>query len=908
MKIPTVPGASSPGSKPTPGPDPARFSRAQWHRRANAPMLFWLIALVVVVAAHRFLPVATWLMVHLLLLGAIGNAIMVWSSHFAQALLRGPDHGRVYLAWRLAGLNAGVVATVVGMVTNIWVLVLIGSILVGAAFALHGVSFAVRAGRALPSRFGATVNYYIAASWLLPVGAALGAVLAAGYGGEVRQRLLVAHAVVNVLGFVGLTVLGTLATLLPTMLRTRVAEGAESAVRHGWIPLVGGVVVAGAGAGLGWMWLVAAGLVVYVGGIIHAALPVTRAILSKPPTDFAPLSAAASLLWLTGAVAVLAVMAGRGPSWETLYQQVQSVVPALAVGFASQVLLGALSYLLPVVLGGGPAVFKARAAVFNSAAGARLALLNLGLAVALLPVPSWVKVTTSTLVLVALVWFLVLVFRGLRAGRAPAGAPPAPATGERPGKRLMMSAVAGVAGVVLAVALGIVADPAAAGIGAAGSSEAAPGAGSAEPESTATGQTTRVKMSMKDMRFTPHTVHVPAGDRLVIDVLNEDDRVHDLVTANGAESGRVAPGATREVDVGVVTADTDGWCSLAGHRQMGMVFTIIADGAQAPAVADPEVMEGMGPKGHDGHHGSDAAEPDAAGSGKAAAFDPMRAPGKEFVASDARLPAAPETRVHEYTLTAEDTEREIGAGYSQTLWTYNGTAPGPTLRGKVGDEFKITLRNKGTTGHSIDFHAGALAPDRPMRTIDPGEELTYTFTATRAGAWLYHCSTMPMSLHIANGMFGAVIIDPPDLAPVDHEFIMVQNELYLGEQGGTASQAKIDAEAPDAVVFNGYASQYAFDPLQMKVGARARFWVVAAGPNRGSAFHVIGGQFDTTYLEGRYLLDGSDPHAGSQTLDIGVAQGGFAELEFSEAGNYPFVSHSMVDAERGARGIIEVTR
>lgn len=908
MKIPTVPGASSPGSRPTPGPDPARFSRAQWHLRANAPMLFWLIALAVVVAVHRFLPVATWLMVHLLLLGAIGNAIMVWSSHFAQALLRGPDHGRVYLAWRLVGLNAGVIATVVGMVTNLWVLVLIGSILVGAAFALHGVSFAVRAGKALPSRFGATVKYYIAASWLLPVGAALGALLAAGYGGEVRHRLLVAHAVVNVLGFVGLTVLGTLATLLPTMLRTRVAEGAESAVRHGWLPLLGGVVLAGAGAGLGWMWLIAAGLVIYVGGVIYSALPVIRAFLGKPPTDFAPLSAAAALLWLAGSVAVLAVMAGRGPSWEVLHQQVQTVVPALAAGFASQVLLGALSYLLPVVLGGGPAVFKVRAAVFNSAAGARLVLLNLGLALALLPVPSWVKVTTSALVFVVLVWFLILVFKGLRVGRASVPAPQAAGAGEQPGKRLMMSAVAGLTGVVLAVALGIVADPAAAGIGTSTAAEGASGAGVAQQAPAATGHTTRIRMSMKDMRFTPDTVHVPAGDRLVIDVVNNDDRVHDLVTNNGAESGRVAPGASREVDVGVVAADTEGWCSLAGHRQMGMVFTIIADGAQAPAQAGPEAMKGMDSKGHDGHGGSEGVESGTSATDEAASFDAMRAPRKGFVARDARLPASPAARVHNYTLTAEDTEHDVGADYSQTLWTYNGTAPGPTLRGKVGDKFRITLRNEGTTGHSIDFHAGALAPDRPMRTIEPGEELTYTFTATRAGAWLYHCSTMPMSLHIANGMFGAVIIDPPDLAPVDHEFIMVQNELYLGDPGGTADQAKIDAEAPDAVVFNGYASQYAFDRLQVKVGERARFWVVAAGPNRGSAFHVVGGQFDTTYQEGRYLLDGSDPHAGSQTLDIGVAQGGFAELEFPEAGNYPFVSHSMVDAERGARGIIEVTR
>lgn len=422
MKVPANPGADTPGSRPTPGPDPARFSRAQWHLRANAPLFFWLIALVVVVAGQRFLPMATWLMVHLLLLGAIGNAIMVWSSHFAQALLRGPDHGRVALAWRLVGLNAGVVVVVLGMMGDIWVMVLLGSILVGTAFALHGASFAVRSARALPSRFGATVNYYIAASWLLPVGAGLGALLAAGNAGDVRHRLLIAHAIVNVLGFVGLTVLGTLATLLPTMLRTRVAAGAEVVVRQGWLPLLGGIALAGTGAGLGWTWLLAAGLVLYAGGVIYSALPVVRAVIGKPPRDFAPLSALAALLWLVGSVAVLAVIAARGPSWEILEYQVKAVVPALAAGFAAQVLLGALSYLLPVVLGGGPTVYKARTAVFNRARRTRLILLNLGLALALLPLMDWAEAAALAWVLAAVAWFLVLVFVALRAARSPVAA------------------------------------------------------------------------------------------------------------------------------------------------------------------------------------------------------------------------------------------------------------------------------------------------------------------------------------------------------------------------------------------------------------------------------------------------------------------------------------------------------
>ena len=132
-----------------------------------------------------------------------------------------------------------------------------------------------------------------------------------------------------------------------------------------------------------------------------------------------------------------------------------------------------------------------------------------------------------------------------------------------------------------------------------------------------------------------------------------------------------------------------------------------------------------------------------------------------------------------------------------------------------------------------------------MRTIAPGESLVYRFTATRAGAWMYHCSSMPMSAHIANGLFGSVVIDPPDLPPVDRSYVLVQSELYLGPQRGTVEVGMLRAERPDGVVFNGYANQYDHRPFTARVGERVRIWVVDAGPNRATAFHVVGSQFDT---------------------------------------------------------------
>ena len=123
------------------------------------------------------------------------------------------------------------------------------------------------------------------------------------------------------------------------------------------------------------------------------------------------------------------------------------------------------------------------------------------------------------------------------------------------------------------------------------------------------------------------------------------------------------------------------------------------------------------------------------------------------------------------------------------------------------------------------------------------------------------------------------------------------------------------AERPDAVVFNGIANQYDTHPLTARVGERVRLWVLDAGPNRPTSFHVVGSQFDTVYSEGTYLLrDGRGPlddegatSGGSQALGLQAAQGGFVELEPSEAGHYPLVSHLMVDAERGAHGVLHVT-
>lgn len=437
----------------------------------------------------------------------------------------------------------------------------------------------------------------------------------------------------------------------------------------------------------------------------------------------------------------------------------------------------------------------------------------------------------------------------------------------------------------------------------AGSTSAAPaatGAGTATAVA-ATGATTEVTVQVEGMSFSPSRIEVPAGDRLVITLDNTGDQRHDLVLADGAETGPVAPGDQAVLDAGIITAGTEGWCSLPGHRQMGMVLQIVVVDGATDAAGEHAGMD---------HAGTDAGEADVVTPTMAA----LQTAAEAADALPAELPALDDSTEHHYTFRVTEQVEEVAEGVTRTVWTYNGTSPGPVLHGRVGDTFHITLVNDGTMGHSIDFHAGEVAPDAVMRTIEPGEQLEYTFTASRSGIWMYHCSTMPMSSHIANGMFGAVVIEPDGLAEVDRSYVLVQSEQYLGAEGGTADATKVAGLVPDLVTFNGRAFQYDAHPLEARVGERVRIWVLDAGPNAALSFHVVGTQFDTVWSEGAYTVhrgvstDGvTAGTTGAQTLSLLAAEGGFVELVASEPGSYALVNHQMSLAEKGAHGVLRVT-
>ena len=718
-----------------------------------------------------------------------------------------------------------------------------------------------------------------------------------------HDRLFPAHIAFNLLGWVGLTVVGTFILLWPTVLGTRASDATNGTARSTLVLMCGGVLLFGLFCLADLRAGIAAAMVVYVAGIVIMLVEAIAQARRATRSSFAAWSLAAALGWFVVCSLGLGILVATAPSWAEADDRLAWLVGPLSVGFAAQILLGALSYLLPVVLGGGPEAARRSALELNRGGMFRAVVLNLGIVIYLLPTSSLVHVVMSILVFAVLLSFLPLAVRAVLASRkAPSGADAmvrsdAPAAAP---KRHSGSLVVAAGALILAMTIGVTLDPAATGL-----SIGVPSGGIA-----ATGQTTTVKMTMKNMRFSPSTVEVPVGNKLVIKLTNIDDQVHDLTLATGVTSGRLSPGKSATVKAGVIGADVDGWCSVAGHRLMGMVMKIVATGGASTAGSSTSGASNTGSSSSHDMANMPGMTGTADGPSAAKDIDLAKKPAKGFVARDATLPPAASETVHKLTLTVSEVERAVAPGITQKLWTYNGTAPGPVLHGKVGDVFDITLVNDGSMSHSIDFHAGALSPDKPMRDIAPGKSLEYRFTATRSGIWLYHCATMPMSLHMANGMYGVVIIDPPGLTPVNKEFVLVQGEYYLGAQKAIADYSRVQTEMPDLLAFNGYADQYRYSPLTVKAGDRVRIWVLDAGPNRPSSFHVVGGQFDTVFFEGDYLLrnGGSTGTGGSQALALQPAQGGFVELTFDEPGDYSFISHIMSDAEKGASGIIHVTK
>lgn len=852
--------ALTPPTRPTPG-------RGPW-RRLAVPIGAWALLGLVLAFVHRWVPGSSWLLVHTVTLGIVTNAIVVFTDHFAGALLKSRSGGSD-LPRRLAALNLGSGLAALGMWRAWPGLTVAGATVVACVIAWHGWALARQVRRSLSRRFAGLLGYYVVACGWLVLGALFGSLLAFVPREPAYGRLLAAHQAANLMGFVGLTVVATWVTFWPMALRTKIVDGTEPAARRGLAVMVGGVAVVVLGALVGQPLLAGLGALAVTSAYGWLTVVYARVGLAKPPVEVSPIALAAAWLWGLAGLAWFTLDQLRGL---TTAAALQEITPVWVVGFGLQMVLGALSYLFPMLRGGGPAAARQGHRVMNHAGGLRLVAYNLGLLLFLLARTSWVLVVASMLVFAALLWFLVLAV--VVAVRRPP-APPASVThpegpvDRRPtamGRRDVLGAALGTGAIL--------------GLGALEAATRLRGGGQVSTEGAQV-----IDVTAADMRFTPSTLTAPAGAHVVLRVTNADTHqmTHDLALSTGQQTPRLAPGESALLDVGTVTAPVDGWCTIIGHQQMGMTLRL------SPGDAMPAEHQ----------HAAGA----AALTRRTA--DLSQPPGADHVTRDAALPAVTAGQLR-LDLECRDAVLELAPGMTQRAMTYNGLMLGPVIRASVGQRVLAHLTNSGDMGHSLDFHAGTVSPDDVMRTIQPGESLDYAFTAHRAGIWLYHCSTAPMSTHIAAGMLGAVVVPPAGLAPVDHEWVLVQHEAYLAAANDQPVNAdKIVEGRHDLMLFNGHANQYVHAPLQARAGERIRLWVLAGGPNHGISFHVVGAQFDTVYKEGAYLLrPGTD--GGAQALDLAPAQGGFVEMTLAEPGRYTFVNHSMVEAERGARGFIDV--
>lgn len=391
------------------------MKRAAWHLRVGAVVAVWLVAFVALSISKVFQSIEPWLIVHVLLFGAVSNAILLWSRHFADALLRLPENDRRRSEGaRLALFNGGALVVIVGKVENSDRGIECGAAIVIGVVVWHVFALFSRMGRARSSRFLTTLHYYVAASILLIVGVILGVGMTSASAGRFsHSQLELAHIVINLLGWIALTVIGTLVSFWPTMLRTRIAKGAETAARTALPVLLLALGISVVAVFVDSRPAAAAGVVVYLFGTVVAARPLIEESRARPPTTYATRSVLAAQVWFVGSVTALAVILAVAPSWEQAVGAADRLLLALLIGFALQVVLGALSFLVPVVLGGGPAAARATNTVIDIGGVARLGAINGGLVVATLPLPAPLQMLGDLLVATSVAGFLALLVRAV---------------------------------------------------------------------------------------------------------------------------------------------------------------------------------------------------------------------------------------------------------------------------------------------------------------------------------------------------------------------------------------------------------------------------------------------------------------------------------------------------------------
>lgn len=393
------------------------------------------------------------------------------------------------------------------------------------------------------------------------------------------------------------------------------------------------------------------------------------------------------------------------------------------------------------------------------------------------------------------------------------------------------------------------------------------------------------------------------GDTVQITITGGDAVEHDVAFPDfGAHSEHIAgKGSTSTFEFipdkpGSFTYN----CTLAGHKEAGMIgkFEVTGEAlSNTTSSAAPANDHGV------------------ASSGPVVVNNPATT-GGDIVRDPTEIPVTipvREPQTVRIDLETVEIEGQLADGTTYKYWTFNGKVPGPFYRVRVGDTIEVHLRNltNSTMAHSVDFHA-VTGPGggATMTQTAPGEETTFTAKALNPGLYVYHCATPMVAEHIANGMYGLILVEPEEgLPPVDREFYVMQGEVYTNEAFGSTGLLTENVQAllnedPEYLVFNGAVGALTTQkPLKAKVGETVRIYFGVGGPNFTSSFHVIGEIFDRVYDQASLT---SPALTDVQTTLVPPGGATMVEFDLEVPGNFILVDHALARLQRGLAAYLVV--
>ena len=389
------------------------------------------------------------------------------------------------------------------------------------------------------------------------------------------------------------------------------------------------------------------------------------------------------------------------------------------------------------------------------------------------------------------------------------------------------------------------------------------------------------------------------GDTVKITLTSGDGIEHDISFPDFNAISEHVVGQGSSVTLSFIVdkgGEFDYFCTIPGHREAGMEGKFSVAGGP---------VSGTQPTSSSNDHMA---------MGGPVVVDNPPTTGADVVHDPTDLPAPLAIREPETVridLEATEIEGQLADGTTFSYWTFNGKVPGPFFRVRMGDTIEVHMKNltNSTMAHSVDFHAvtgpggGAVMSQTP-----PGEETTFTAKALRPGLYVYHCATPMVAQHIANGMYGLILVEPEEgLPPVDREFYVMQGEIYTKEAFGSTGHLTENIEAllnedPEYLVFNGAVGSLTTQkPLTANVGETVRIFFGVGGPNFTSSFHVIGEIFDRVYDQASLT---SPALTNIQTTVVPPGGATVVEFGLEVPSNYLLVDHALSRMQRGLVGYL----